>query len=92
MRGRPAGAGKKPRLLLEAFRRIHAERPVALIILGDGPERAALEAQIAAGLSDAVRLLGHRDNVYPYLRRADVFIHTCPVRGLRLHPARSAGL
>lgn len=69
-------------LLLEAFRRIHAERPVILIILGDGPERAALEAQIAAeGLSDAVRLLGHRDNVYPYLRCADVFIHTCQFEG-----------
>jgi glycosyltransferase involved in cell wall biosynthesis len=69
-------------LLLEAFRQIHAERPVILIILGDGPERAALEAKIAAeGWSDAVRLLGHRDNVYPYLRRADVFIHTCQFEG-----------
>ncbi|MBK8750401.1 MAG: glycosyltransferase [Candidatus Competibacteraceae bacterium] len=69
-------------LLLDAFRRIHAEQPVTLIILGDGPERAALEAQIAAeGLSDAVRLLGHRDNVYPYLHRADVFIHTCQFEG-----------
>ena len=69
-------------LLLEAFRRIHAVRPVLLLILGDGPERAALEAHIAAwGLSSAVRLLGHRDPVYPYLRCADVFIHTCQFEG-----------
>ncbi len=69
-------------LLLEAFRRIRAARPAVLLILGDGPERAALEAQIAAwGLAGAVRFLGHRDNVYPYLRRADVFIHTCQFEG-----------
>ena len=73
---------KKLGLLLEAFRRIHAERPATLMILGDGPERAALEAKIAAeGLSNAVRLLGHRDNVYPYLRCADLFIHTCQFEG-----------
>lgn len=69
-------------LLLDAFRRIHARHPAMLMILGDGPERAVLEAYIAAaGLSDAVQLLGHRDNVYPYLRRADVFIHTCQFEG-----------
>jgi len=69
-------------LLLEAFRRIRAARPVILLILGDGPERAVLEAHITAwGLTGAVRLLGHCDNVYPYLRRADVFIHTCQFEG-----------
>lgn len=69
-------------LLLEAFRRIHAVQPALLLILGDGPERAALAAQMAAwGLTGAVRFLGHRDNVYPYLRRADVFIHTCQFEG-----------
>lgn len=69
-------------LLLEAFRRIHAARAAILLILGDGPERAALETQVAAwGLSGAVRFLGHRDPVYPYLRRADVFIHTCQFEG-----------
>ena len=69
-------------LLLEAFRRVRAARPATLLVLGDGPERAALEARIAAwGLAGAVRFLGHRGNVYPYLRRADVFIHTCQFEG-----------
>ena len=73
---------KNLQLLLEAFRRVRAVQPATLIILGDGPERAALEARIAEwGLSDAVRLLGHQDHVYPYLRRADVFIHTCQFEG-----------
>lgn len=69
-------------LLLEAFRRVRAVQPVMLIVLGDGPERIALEMQIAQwGLSDTVRWLGHCDNVYPYLRRADLFIHTCQFEG-----------
>ena len=69
-------------LLLEAFRRVRAARPATLVVLGDGPERAVLEAQIATwGLAGAVRFLGHRDNVYPYLRRADVFVHTCQFEG-----------
>lgn len=69
-------------LLLEAFRQICATQPAILLILGDGPERATLEAQIAAwGLAGKVRFLGHRDNVYPYLHRADLFIHTCQFEG-----------
>jgi len=69
-------------LLLEAFRRVRVTQPAVLIILGDGPERTALEARIVEwGLSDAVRLLGHRENVYPYLRCADLFVHTCQFEG-----------
>lgn len=69
-------------LLLTAFRQVCAIRPARLIILGDGPEREALEAQIADwGLTTAVYLLGYHDNVYPYLRRADLFIHTCEFEG-----------
>jgi glycosyltransferase involved in cell wall biosynthesis len=69
-------------LLLEAFRQVRAVQPAVLIILGDGPERAALETRIANyGLNDAVCLLGHHENVYPYLRHADLFIHTCQFEG-----------
>lgn len=43
-------------------------------VFGDGPDRAALEAQIAAaGLSDDFFLMGGRDNVYPYVQKADLF-------------------
>lgn len=69
-------------LLLEAFQRVHAVCPSILIILGDGSEREGLEAKaVAWGLVDAIRFLGHRDSVYPYLRRADVLIHTCQYEG-----------
>lgn len=48
-------------LLIEAFARIDGAR---LEIVGDGPERDALQQQIDdAGLSDRVRLIGARDAV-----------------------------
>jgi glycosyltransferase involved in cell wall biosynthesis len=69
-------------LLLDAFRQVQATQSAVLIILGDGPERTALEARIADwGLGDFVHLLGHQENVYPYLRCADLFIHTCQFEG-----------
>ena len=69
-------------LLLDAFCRVRAVRPAVLVILGDGPERASLETRITAyGLAESVRLLGYRDNVHPYLRRADLFVHTCEFEG-----------
>lgn len=48
---------------------------VNLQIVGDGPEYAALQAQIKTlSLSDRVELLGHRDDIAGLLNQADVFI------------------
>lgn len=75
-------AEKNLALLIEAFRRVCRVRPAALMILGEGPERAALEAAVAeGGLEEAVSFVGYQRNVYPYLRRADLFIHTCRFEG-----------
>ncbi|PIE82807.1 MAG: hypothetical protein CSA09_05190 [Candidatus Contendobacter odensis] len=69
-------------LLLEAFRQVRAQRPAILLILGDGSERARLERKIASWeLNNAVRFIGYRANIMPYLRRADMFIHTCLFEG-----------
>lgn len=53
---------KGVRVLIEAFPALLASHPRAhLTIVGDGPERIALEAQVAAlGLQSAVRFLGAR--------------------------------
>lgn len=69
-------------LLLEAFRLLQPHRPAALVVVGDGPDRAALEGRISAwGLDDRVAFVGHRENVYPYMRRADLYVHTCQFEG-----------
>jgi len=46
-----------------------------LIIVGEGPKRVELEALIARlGISDRVRMVGHKANPYPYFRAADLFV------------------
>lgn len=69
-------------LLITAIHEVRRACAVRLIILGAGAERDNLEAQIRIlELGDAVYLLGHHDNVYPYLSAADVFVHTCQFEG-----------
>jgi N-acetyl-alpha-D-glucosaminyl L-malate synthase BshA len=49
--------------------------PTALALLGDGPERAAVEARVAdLGLESSVRFLGARGHFEDLLSRADVFL------------------
>lgn len=50
-------------------------RPVVLLIAGEGPSRAALEALAAAcGVAARVHLLGHRADLPGVLRAADAFV------------------
>jgi len=45
-----------------------------LWLVGDGPGRAALEAQVAElGIADRVRFAGWANDITPYIRAADVF-------------------
>nr|WP_298151230.1 glycosyltransferase [uncultured Pseudoxanthomonas sp.] len=62
-------------LLLRAFAKVRMQVPeAALVIVGDGPLRAALEAQAEqAGLSDAVRFMGDRHDVPRLLTGMEVF-------------------
>ena len=63
--------------LLDAFRRVHAQRPEThLALLGWGRLEGQIRAQIAAlGLDEAVHVLG-RVEPRDWLRRADLFAHT----------------
>ncbi|MGH8080918.1 MAG: glycosyltransferase, partial [Lysobacter sp.] len=61
--------------LIRAYAGLRFPMRVHLAIVGEGPQRPALQAQIdELGLSERVRLLGQRDNPYPYMRRAAVFV------------------
>lgn len=58
-------------------------RDARLIILGEGSDRAKLEAQIEAlGLGDRVRLPGHTPNPLKYFARAQVFALSSWVEGM----------
>ncbi len=67
---------KGHRHLLEAFARLRAREPdVHLVVVGDGPERAALERQARElGVAPAVRFTGHREDVPDLLAALDVFV------------------
>ncbi|MBV8780281.1 MAG: glycosyltransferase family 4 protein [Phycisphaerae bacterium] len=82
--------------LLELFSRLAQISPsLKLLLVGDGPDRVAIEARIAElRLNDRVRLLGFRRDVPAILAASDLYIHyakleNCPVA---LIEAARAGL
>ncbi|BCA57637.1 glycosyl transferase [Sphingomonas sp. HMP6] len=69
-------------LLLDAFARI-VQPGDTLHILGEGPERAALEAQAARlGIVDSVALPGHTDPLDVWLGQADAFVLSSDFEGV----------
>jgi glycosyltransferase involved in cell wall biosynthesis len=56
---------------------------IKLIIVGEGPERAGLEADVAArGLSGIVKFAGPRSDIDSLLQAADVFVFPSETEGL----------
>ena len=70
--------------LVEATIRVREkDRRLRLVIVGDGPERPALERQVAgANLQDDVQFLGTRHDVVSLLRSADMFVFPSEMEGL----------
>lgn len=63
---------KGHRHLVEALGRMR-RNDARLVVVGDGPQRAALEEQVAAlGLGARVSFAGQQDDVAPWLRALDV--------------------
>jgi glycosyltransferase involved in cell wall biosynthesis len=70
--------------LLDAWARVVGDGVrAALVLVGDGPRRASLEAQIARlGIGGSVRLVGWQDDVAAWLSAFDVFVMTSVTEGL----------
>jgi len=65
---------KGHRFLVDAIAAL-PDPQVQLVIVGDGPGREPLRAQIAAlNLQERVTMVGHQDNVVPWLQAMDVFV------------------
>lgn len=75
---------KRHRDLIDAMARVRAVMPqTRLVLIGDGPLRHELEAQIhSLGLQDAVRLLGDRDDIPRLLPALDLFVLASSSEGL----------
>lgn len=65
---------KNYQLLLRAAHSLGVEH-VVIVLVGDGPERGALEAMAdQLGMRERVHLLGHRDDVAELIRAMDIFV------------------
>lgn len=62
---------------------VDENHPVHLFIVGEGPERTALEKRIEESqLNDHITLLGFRDNPYPYINDCDIYLQSSWFEGL----------
>ncbi len=69
--------------LIRAVGALSKRRSVRLMLLGDGPQRAELQALIQElGLSEDVALLGHVSNPLKYFAHADAFVLSSLVEGM----------
>ena len=61
---------------------VDAGRDIRWYILGEGPERVALERQISDfGLKERFILMGSMENPYPYIKNADIYVHATRFEG-----------
>jgi glycosyltransferase involved in cell wall biosynthesis len=68
---------------------------VRLVVVGDGPQRAVLEAQVKASrVADAIEFVGEVDDVRARLERADAFVLSSRSEGMPISvlEAMAAGL
>lgn len=69
--------------LIKAFELVRKQRPVRLIILGEGNYRSELEAMVSKlGISEDVSLPGFVKNPYAYMSRASAFVLSSRWEGL----------
>jgi glycosyltransferase involved in cell wall biosynthesis len=81
--------------LVRAFARLRAHKAARLVIVGDGPERAGLEALAnSLGIADAVLFTGHRTDAERWLAAFDLFVLASDTEQmpLSLLEAMAAGL
>ena len=93
--GRLSPQKSLPTLLQALAKSLPACPKLHLLLVGDGPDRAALEGQVQAlGLGRSVAFLGSQPDVWPYLNAADIFVLPSRSEGISnsLLEAMSAGL
>lgn len=61
--------------LMDVWPALSGSHDVGLLIVGDGPERARIEAwRDKYGLGDSVEILGYQKDPEPYFQAADIFV------------------
>jgi N-acetyl-alpha-D-glucosaminyl L-malate synthase BshA len=66
---------KRVNVVIDVFHKMRAHARARLLMIGDGPDRAAAERQVAdLGLSDHVTFVGEQLDLVPWLSVADLFL------------------
>lgn len=80
-------------VVLDAFARVRERRDAVLVLFGDGPERARMQARAVEGVA-LPGFLHDRRELAAMLASADALVHGCPFEtfGLSIAEAMSAGL
>ncbi|MDE5602843.1 MAG: glycosyltransferase, partial [Helicobacter sp.] len=65
--------------LLQAFKTL--PNSIKLYILGEGEQRGEIESYLHTHQIQNVILLGFKENIYPFLKKADIFIHASYYEG-----------
>jgi sugar transferase (PEP-CTERM/EpsH1 system associated) len=79
--GRLVSIKDYPTLLRAAQQLLHAGNDVSVLIVGDGPERVALERE-AAPLGERIKFLGKRDDLPVLFNAMNVFVQTSICEGM----------
>lgn len=71
-------------MLIRAYNEIHSKHPnLKLVIIGTGSEKKNLEQLISSlNLKEQVKLLGFKENPYPYIKNAKVLVSSSFSEGL----------
>ena len=76
-------AAKNFPLLIEAFEQVRQRRSIRLAIIGDGSQHEALSRRIQQSpYVQDITLLGHQDNPFRFMARANVFVLSSSFEGL----------
>jgi glycosyltransferase involved in cell wall biosynthesis len=68
--------------LLKAFSLIRKTEKIRLMIIGDGTERKNLERlSRELNIEEDVVFVGYQGNPYKFIKRSDIFVHTCLFEG-----------
>lgn len=71
-------------MLLDVCKELIREYSFEVWIIGDGPDKNDLQEKIEMWGLDCVKLLGSKENPFPYLNQADIFISTSLVESYGL--------
>lgn len=69
-------------VLLKAFSELRKKEKIKLLVVGDGSERKTIERlSHELNIGEDVILVGYQRNPYKYIRKSDIFVHTCLFEG-----------